>query len=222
MDLNVLRWAPHNKGTAQFLLVLCHGVAADASQMAVFVEQLRPVLPDAAFLAPTAPFPFDQGPPGTMVGHQWFSLRDRTPAVMDAGARTATPMLNATIDAECARLGLPSSRVAMAGFSQGAMMVLHAGLRRMPPPACILAYSGALLLTPALAAEMTGRPPTLLVHGEHDNVVPFALALASQQALRQLRVPVETCWRPALDHSVDDEGIAAGLGMLQRTVLQPT
>lgn len=222
MDLNVLRWAPHGKGATRFLLVLCHGVAADASQMDIFVEQLRPLLPDAAFLAPDAPFPFDQGPPGTVAGHQWFSLRDRTPAVMDAGAGAATPLLNAAIDAECARLGLPPDRVAMAGFSQGAMMVLHAGLRRTPPPACILAYSGALLLTPGLVGQMTGRPPTLLVHGKQDNVVPFPLALASERALRQLGVPVETCWRPALDHSVDDEGIAAGLGMLQRTVLQPT
>lgn len=220
MDLNVLRWPPHDKGTASFLLVLCHGVAADASQMEIFVEHLRPLLPHAAFLAPDAPFPFDQGPPGVIAGHQWFSLRDRTPAVMDAGAHTATPMLNAAIDAECARLGLPPGRVAMAGFSQGAMMVLHAGLRRTPSPACILAYSGALLLTPGLAGALTGYPPTLLVHGEQDNVVPFALALASQRALQQLAVPVETCWRPALAHSVDDEGIAAGLHMLQRTMLR--
>ena len=217
MNLNVLRWSPEGKGAAHSLIVLCHGVGADASQMEIFVEQLRPALPGAAFLAPDGPYPFDQFPQG----RQWFSLRDRTPAVMEAGAREATPFLLATVDAECARLGVPPGRVAMAGFSQGAMMVLHAGLRRTPPPACILAYSGALLLTPELAGEMTGRPPTLLVHGERDNVVPFALALASERALRQLGVPVETCWRPGLEHSIDDAGVAAGLGMLQRTVMHP-
>lgn len=217
MALNVLRWEPEGKGAARFLLVLCHGVGADASQMAIFVEHLRPLLPGAAFLAPDGPFPFDQFPQG----RQWFSLRDRTPAVLDAGARDAVPHLNAAIDAECARLGLPGERVALAGFSQGAMMALYAGLRRTPPPGCILAYSGALLDTPDLAAHLSGRPPVLLVHGERDNVVPFGLGLASERALQRLGVPVETCWRPALEHWVDDEGIAAGLAMLRRTVALP-
>ena len=217
MALNVLRWGPEGKEAARFLLVLCHGVGAEASQMEIFVEHLRPLLPDAAFMAPDGPFEFDQFP----MGRQWFSLRDRTPAVLDAGARDAAPHLNAVIDAECARLGLPGGKVALAGFSQGAMMALYAGLRRTPPPGAILAYSGALLDTPDLQANLSGRPPVLLVHGERDGVVPFALGLASERALRRLGVPVETCWRPMLEHSVDDEGIAAGLAMLRRTVAAP-
>ena len=43
------------------------------------------------------------------------------------------------------------------GFSQGAMMVLYAGLRRAVPPAAILAYAGALLDGPALDTELSGR-----------------------------------------------------------------
>ena len=219
MALNVLRWAP--EGKPRFLLVLCHGVGADASQMAILVEPLRRFLPGAAFLAPDGPDPFDQFPPGVMASRQWFSLRDRTPAVLDTGAQAAAPALNATIDAECARLGLPGGRVALAGFSQGAMMALYAGLRRTPAPGAILAYSGALLDTPDLAAHLSGRPPVLLVHGERDMVVPFAAGVASEHALRRLGVPVETCWRPALEHNIDEVGIAAGLAMLQRTVARP-
>ncbi len=128
----------------------------------------------------------------------------------------AAPLLDAIVDAECARLGLPAARVALAGFSQGAMMVLHAGLRRRPPPGAILAYAGALLDTPDLARDLSGKPPVLLVHGEADDVVPFARGPAAAESLRRLGVPVETCWCPGTGHYVDEMGLQAGAAALQR------
>jgi phospholipase/carboxylesterase len=208
--LNVLRWGETDK--AGLLVAMCHGVGADASQMQVFVDAWAPSLPRTAFLAPDAPEPFDYDPSS----HQWFSLADRTPAVLDAGARRAAPLLDAAVDAECARLGLSPDRVAMVGFSQGAMMVLHAGLRRRPAPGAILAYSGALLDRPELGRLLSGKPPVLLVHGEADDVVPFARGREAAESLQRLGVPVETCWCSGVGHYVDDTGLRAGLAALQR------
>ena len=208
--LNVLRWGERNK--PGLLVVMCHGVGAEASQMEVFVDAWAPSLPGAAFLAPDAPEPYDHDP----ASHQWFSLADRTPAVLEAGARRAAPLLDAAVDAECARLTLPPSRVALVGFSQGAMMVLHAGLRRRPPPGAILAYSGALLDTPELSGSLSGRPPVLLVHGEADDVVPFARGPEAAESLRRLGIPVEPCWCKGTGHYVDDTGLRAGLAALLR------
>ena len=59
----------------------------------------------------------------------------------------------------------------MMGFSQGAMMVLYAGLRRMTAPRAILAYSGALI-APEQLASRSNSAPVLLVHGLGDDVVP--------------------------------------------------
>ena len=213
--MTLLRWPPHDGSRPPTaLVVLLHGVGADASQMDDIVETLAPALPGTAFLAPDGPFPFDQ----SHGGQQWFSLRDRTPARLEAGAATATPLLDAIVDAECERLALPPDRVVLAGFSQGAMMALYAGLRRTPAPLAILGYAGALLDTPALAAALTGRPPILLVHGEQDQVVPFPLAPMAESILRRLGFPVETCWRPGLGHSIDAPGLQAGLAFLQRVI----
>ncbi len=214
--MEVLRWGPADKGAARMLVILCHGVGADASQMAAFADAWSPRLPAAAFVAPDAPEPFDQAP----LGRQWFGVQDRDPAALDAGARRAAPLLHRLIDAELDRLAPAAPRIpvplALAGFSQGAMMALHAGLRRAPSPGAILAYSGALFDTPALARECTGRPAVLLAHGEQDPVVPFARGPEAAAALRRVGVPVETCWRPALGHAVDDAGLAAGLRALKR------
>lgn len=211
-QLNVLRWGPASGGRAKQLVVLCHGVGADGHDLIDLAPGWSHALPGAVFIAPDAPQPYDMAP----MGRQWFSLQDRTPAVLDAGARRAAPLLLGAIEAELARLGLPPDAVALMGFSQGAMMALHAGLRRRPPPRGILAYSGALLDSLELDAEVTGRPPVLLVHGEADEVVPFARGPAAERTLQRLGVPVTAVWRPRLGHGLDDVGLMEGALFLQR------
>lgn len=211
-ELVGLRWGPASKRETRQLVVLCHGVGADGHDLIDLAPTWSHALPDVLFVAPDAPEPYDQGP----TGRQWFSLRDRTPAVLDAAARRAAPALLAYINAELAQAALPPDAVALMGFSQGAMMALYAGLRRRPPPRGILAYSGALLDTPGLAAECAGHPPVLLVHGEQDEVVPFARAGAAESALVRLGMPVQTLWCPKLGHGIDDAGLSAGALFLQR------
>jgi phospholipase/carboxylesterase len=210
--LTGLRWGPASKGTARQLVVLCHGVGADSHDLIDLAPTWSLALPDALFVAPDAPEPYDQGP----AGRQWFSLQDRTPAVLDAGARQAAPQLLTYIDTELKQAGLASDAVAVMGFSQGAMMVLHAGLRRPVPPRGILAYSGALLSLPGFEAECTGHPPVLLVHGEQDEVVPFSRAGAAKATLQRLGIPVQTLWCPKLGHGIDDAGLSGGALFLQR------
>jgi phospholipase/carboxylesterase len=122
------------------------------------------------------------------------------------------------VDAELSRLSLPASALALAGFSQGAMMALHTGLRLPEPPAAILAYSGALLAPESLPAEVVARPPppVLLVHGELDGVVPVRASRMAEAALLAAGVPVEALYIPRLDHSIDESGLAAGTAALLR------
>jgi phospholipase/carboxylesterase len=212
------RWGPKNAGAAKQLVVICHGVGADGHDLI----DLAPVwgahaAPDAAFVAPDAPERYDMDPPGHQgPGRQWFSLRDRTPSIMEAGIRGVAPKLTRFITAELARLGLPPDAYALVGFSQGAMTVLFAGLRMPTPPRAILAYSGALLAPQSLEAEMTGKPPVLLVHGEADEVVPVSRSRDAEASLRAAGVPVESLYCPGLGHGIDDSGLSAGGLFLQR------
>ena len=216
--LEGLRWGPRS-GPARQLVVLLHGVGADGHDLIDLAPQWAQALPAAQFVAPHGPEPYDdQVPGGAAEGHgrQWFSLADRAPDALLAGAARAAPLLDAYVAAELARLDLPQDAVALMGFSQGAMMALHAGLRRRPPPRGILAYAGALLDTPDLAAACTGHPPTLLVHGEEDEVVPFARAGAAESALHRLGIPLQTLWCPGLGHAIDEAGLSTGALFLQR------
>jgi phospholipase/carboxylesterase len=205
------RLGPKAGGAARQLVVLLHGVGADGADLIGLAPAWAEGLPHAAFIAPDAPEPCDMAP----YGRQWFSLQDRRPASLAAELRRAAPALDGFLDAELARLGLGPEALALAGFSQGAMMALFTGLRRPQAPAAILAYSGALAAPETLAAEIRGRPPVLVVHGEADDIVPAAAGRAAEQALRTAGVPVESLYRPGLGHGIDDAGLTAGLRVLR-------
>jgi phospholipase/carboxylesterase len=200
-------------GTARHLVILCHGVGSNADDLIALAPHWAAFAPDAAFVSPDAPEPYALGP-----GRQWFDLTDHSAATMTAGARRATPWLIRFIESECAALNLPASACALMGFSQGAMMALFAGLRMPTPPAAILAYSGGLLAPETLAAEKTGSPPILIVHGLADPVVPAAWSRLSADKLTAAGIPVQTLFRPGLGHSIDEAGLLAGGDMLRRTL----
>lgn len=205
---------PFAGGRPGRLVVLLHGLGADGEDLIQVADEIRHLLPDAAFLAPNAPEPCDMAP----WGRQWFSLRSWTLESMAAGARSAAPALDAFLDAALAEAGLGPDRLALVGFSQGAMMALHVALRRPAPLAGVLGYSGALLGGPALRGEIRSRPPVMLVHGALDQVVPFAAMGLAEAELRAAGVPVEAVERPGLGHSIDHEGIAAGVAFLRRSL----
>jgi phospholipase/carboxylesterase len=206
------RWGPR-EGAARHLVMLCHGVGADGHDLIDLAPTWAAAVPHAAFFAPDAPEAYDMAP----MGRQWFSLADRTPARLAAGAAAAALYLDRIIDAELARLGLGADSVALMGFSQGAMTVLHAGLRRAVPPRAVLAFSGALIVEDGF----TGRPPVLLVHGERDEIVPVERSRRAERVLRAARVPVEASYSPELGHGIDDIGLTVGALFLQRAFSAP-
>jgi phospholipase/carboxylesterase len=206
----VQRFGPVSGGKPKQLVVLCHGVGASGEDLIPLAPVFARALPDALFLAPDAPEPYDHAP----FGRQWFSLGDLNPAKLGPGVRRGAQALDAWLAAELARLELAD--YALFGFSQGAMTVLFAGLRRLPAPKAILAFSGALIEPGALAAELRNRAAVLLAHGEADAVVPAGLSRAAALVLREAGVPVETVFTPGLDHSIGEAGIAAGIALLER------
>jgi phospholipase/carboxylesterase len=209
--LEAIHWGPASKATPRQLVVICHGLGADAHDLIDLGPAWQHACPDALFASVHAPFRHDSG-----FGRQWWSVADRSPPVMEAGARTAAAYLHGFIDAELTRLGLPAEAYSMMGFSQGAMISLFAGLRRAAAPRAILAFSGALIAPETLQAELANRAPVLLVHGEADEAVPVSRSHEAEAALVAANVPVEAHYIPGLGHGIDDTGIALGSLALQR------
>lgn len=205
---------PKSGGKAKQLAVLLHGWGADGPNLIDLADMFAPTLPDAHFIAPNAPYVCEVNP----YGYQWFSLMDRQPQHMLAGAREAADILNHFLDQQLAALALDNSRLVLIGFSQGTMTALHVALRRTPPIAAIVGFSGALVGPEILPAEITSRPPVCLIHGEADDVVPYAALKHASDALSLHGVKVEAHSRPFLGHSIDMEGIKIASAFLKSKV----
>ncbi|MFC4173838.1 alpha/beta hydrolase [Microvirga sp. GCM10011540] len=207
---DIPRLAPLS-GQARQLVVLLHGLGADGHDLIELGHQWQPWLPDAAFIAPHTPDPCEGAP----MGRQWFPLTLRDPAEFWRGVTYAGPGLEALLDAELARYGLPASKLALVGFSQGAMMALHVGFRRPTAPAAIVGYSGLLVLESgkgpeSLKSALRSKPPVLLIHGDQDDVVPVEMFFFSKEMLAAAELPCQWHLSRGVSHTIDEEALRHG------------
>jgi phospholipase/carboxylesterase len=216
--LEAVHVGPAIGGKPDRLIVLCHGIHADAGQLRHLVDAWCAELPTAAFSLINAPLRrrhhwlalFQRK------RREWFSIHDPSPAAYETGVRDAAELLNDFIDAELERLALPPDAYALVGYSQGAMVVLFAGLRRAIAPRAIVAIAGALIAPDKLAGEIRNTAPVLLLHGADDRVVLPTRSQSAAALLEEAGVPVETFFRPGLAHEIDDVEIREGGLFLRR------
>jgi phospholipase/carboxylesterase len=152
------------------MVILMHGRGADMNDLA----DLAPLFDTAGgcrFVFPNAPRPWEASP-GMTFGWTWF---DGWPPERKSVAASREVLLE-FIDEITAVY--PITSLVVAGFSQGAMMALDAGLRR--ETAGIIALSGGIF-EPDLPATLH-RAPVFIAHGSMDDVVPVSYARRSSNA----------------------------------------
>lgn len=195
-------------GRPKQLVVFLHGYCADGNQLIELGGQWQPLLPTVAFVAPNAADPCADSP----IARQWFPLTTRDPAERWRGVTQARPILDEFLGETLQAYGLDETRLAIVGFSQGAEMALHVGLRRPQPPAAIIGFSGILVgaehLDEAVAARQSAaRPHVLLVHGDCDEVIPVKDMLASADRLAAVGIPCERYVSVGVGHALDESGL---------------
>lgn len=190
---------PPRSGKATKLVVLLHGYGADGNDLIGLAPHLQHLLPGAAFVAPNAP----DRVPGAPSGFQWFPISRLDPHEMKGGVVSAAPRINEFLDAELAQLGLGPERLVLAGFSQGAMLALHLGLRR--GPAAIVGFSGLLADPPPADGP---KPPILLTHGSADEVIPAGAMFAAAASLGALGMGVQWHLASGMGHGIDETGLS--------------
>lgn len=194
---------PAASGKADRLVIFCHGYGADGNDLIALGRHWQRLLPTAAFASPHAPEPCAGNP----MGYQWFAITRMQPDEMLRGVERAAPVLSAFIDNELARLDLDGSRLALVGFSQGTMMSLHVGLRRVVAPAAIVGFSGALPGAEKLPAEIKSRPPVLLVHGDADDMIPVQAIQIAANGLGAAGVAVRWHISRGVGHGIAPDGL---------------
>lgn len=202
-----LETAPHPTHSVIWL----HGLGADGNDFAPIVPELvSPEWPALRFVFPHAPVrPVTVN--GGMPMRAWYDIVgvDLVSRQDESGMRASIASVNALITQENER-GVPTSRILLAGFSQGGAIALAAGLRHAEKLAGVVALSTYLPLHESFAAERSAAnaaTPIFWGHGTADPIVPLTRGVTSRDLLQSLGYQVAWHTYP-MPHSVCAEEVA--------------
>lgn len=185
------------------LVILLHGVGAHGSSVAWMADHLP--LPGTGFAAPDAPFAFDQAPGGP--ARQWFSVTGVTAQNRPARVAAARAPFDTVLSDTIAAHGLTGQpeRVALVGFSQGAIMALDAVATGRWTFGAVVAFSGRLTSPPPLTPATT---PVLIAHGRQDTVIPVTEAETAHATLTAAGNHPQLLLEDRLGHAPGPQGLA--------------
>ncbi|MGF6775193.1 alpha/beta hydrolase [Paraburkholderia sp. GAS334] len=197
----------------EFAVILLHGLGADSSDFVPLAPELSIAgLPGVRFVFPNAPEIAVTANNGYVM-RAWYdilSFQGVNRQVDEAGIEASRTTVRQLIAAQNAR-GIPTSKIFLAGFSQGGAMTYSAGLTHPEALAGLIVMSG-YVPSPGFIESSFGAAnrdtPIFAAHGTHDDVLPVRLGEAARDFAIAQGCKVE--WHAYLmPHSVCAEEIEA-------------
>ncbi len=190
-------------------VIWLHGLGADG-------HDFEPIVPELAIDGLPLRFVFPHAPvrPVTLNGgtpmRAWFDISglDRSADLDEEGAADAVSQVHELLRRENER-GIPSERIVLAGFSQGAAIALRTGLLYTERLAGLLALSTFMpeRWTVDGPGQANRKTAVFVAHGTMDPLVPLPLGEATRDFLVSHDYPVE--WKTyAMAHAVCPQEIA--------------
>ncbi len=193
--------SPKSKNPPKQLVVLLHGYGSDGDNLIDLSDNWVDTLPDAEFISPNAIEPSDISP----FGYQWFGLTSFDPFNIRAGLEKAAPVVANSLRNWLDERHLKAKDLTLVGFSQGTILALEL-MFHIPGIRSIVGYSGAFY--PPIAKLLPQPPPELLlIHGDHDTVVPYPAFLEAERQLKAFNVKPQMHTCHGLGHGINGEGI---------------
>jgi phospholipase/carboxylesterase len=194
----------------KYSVIWLHGLGADGHDFEGLVPELQlTAKAHIHFIFPNAPIqPVTIN--GGMSMRSWYDILEMSleRRVDVDGIYQSASLIEPLIQQEINR-GIPSSHILLAGFSQGGVIALHAGLRYPQPLAGIIALSTYLPTIEQLKTERSAAnnaTQIFMAHGIIDPVVAVESGKTAFDTLKSLGYNIE--WHDYLmEHSLCGEEI---------------
>jgi phospholipase/carboxylesterase len=193
------------KSAHKYSLIWLHGLGADGHDFEGIAPELHlNAEPNIHFIFPNAPIqPITVN--GGMHMRAWYDILEMSleRKVDIAGIYQSAKLVSQLIEQEIDK-GVPSEQILLAGFSQGGVIALHAGLSYPYKLAGIIGLSTYLPTLEQLKTErstVNNTTPIFMGHGILDSVVAIESGKTTFNALHALEYNIE--WHDYLmEHSV--------------------
>ena len=193
------------KNKIDSVCIFLHGYGSDGNDLIEMAPYIASNFPSMLFLSPNAPEVCIMNPQG----RQWFNIDKKDERVDDPDE-----VLKQYIEKQKELYGIKTNKIFLFGFSQGAMVALHIGLRYKETFAGILSFSGAVV-APTRLDQIMNTTPVLMVHGEDDNVVLYSELQKGSENLKKSNIEVSTLSIPNLGHGIDQLGISKAVDFMK-------
>jgi phospholipase/carboxylesterase len=202
-------------------VIWMHGLGADGNDFVPIVDELGlPANHPVRFVFPNAPtMPVTIN--GGYVMRAWYDIvsTEIDKRADEAGVRKSASAIDQLVADQRAK-GIAANRIVLAGFSQGGVIALQAGLRYPERLGGIMALSTYLACADTLGAEASSANrdlPIFYAHGALDTVISMALAKLSKAKLETHGYRIE--WHEyGMPHSVCAEEVDAIAVFLKRVL----
>ena len=178
---------------ADACVIWLHGLGADRYDFMPVAEALQETLLSTRFVLPQAPTR-----PVTINGGyempSWYDIKAMSPArsISLEELETSAKMVTDLIETQ-QRTGIDTSRIFLAGFSQGGAVVFHTAFKKWEGPLggviALSTYAPTFDNVLELSASQQ-RIPTLCLHGQYDDVVQNAMGRSAYEHLKDRGVTV--------------------------------
>jgi len=195
-------------------IILCHGYGGDGKDISMLALNWKRFLPDAVFLCPNAPEVCKINPRG----YQWFDLESDKEDIILAKSIIAEKKLSLFIDQVLKNYNLKPNNLALVGFSQGCMIAIQVGLKKIEKINCVIGYSGKIINKEDLSNNINSKPKIFLMHGDRDTIVSPVHILEAKDYLNNHGLKIKIKIFKNCEHNIPVEGTSLGLEFLKKNI----
>ena len=205
---------PENKEKIESAVILLHGYGGDGKDISILSLNWKRYLPNTIFICPN-------GHETCLInssGYQWFDLTKDDPDYILNETKKAENKLNIFIDQIKKEYNLENNKICLSGFSQGCMMSINLGLISDQEYACIVGFSGKIINQDDLKSRKKASTPTLLIHGDSDQVVSPNFMLEAKDFFIRNNIKIETHLIENCDHHIPIEASSIALEYIKKKI----
>ena len=188
-------------------LIFVHGRGATAESILALHTGLG--VEGVAALAPQA------------AGYTWYPLSFLAPLEANQPFLDSALRRLESLVADLLARGVPSDRIALLGFSQGACLTLEFTARYARRTGAVMGLTGGLIGPPGTPRDYPGRldgTPVFLGSGDPDPHVPFERVLETEAVLARMGAVVELRRYAGMPHTINEDELNACRALLERLV----
>lgn len=186
-------------------MILVHGRGASAQDILALVPHLD--FPSVAYLAPQAE------------GFTWYPNRFIFPVEQNEPYLSAALAKVDRLVKQVEASGIPSERIFIGGFSQGACLASEYAIRNPRQYGGLLVFSGGYIGPIGSAREANGNlegTPVFIGCSDVDPHIPIQRVQETSGLLRAMGAEVTERIYPGMDHTINDEEIELARQLIEK------